>query len=115
MNQEVAIQAFLSRYKNPRTLEILKSNIKTSRGRNKIAASMIHPVKLACDYLEETSKSWGDIGYITEGHVIEYNRFMATVPEEEQTADPFPELKSLVDNLQARIDMVKRRSTTKTE
>ena len=57
----------------------------------------------------------GGIDYITEGLVIEYNRFMVTVPEEEQKAKPFPELKSLVDKLQARIDKVKKRSITKTE
>jgi hypothetical protein len=110
MDQESAIQAYLAKYKNPSKLEILGKYIRTPEGRNKIAVSMIHPVKLAVDYLENTRKNWMDIEYPMGTRITEYNWFLAAVPEEEQKADPFPELKDLIDRLKAAIDKVKARS-----
>jgi len=110
MDQEAAIQAYLAKYKNPRILEIVGTYVRTPKGRNKLASSMIQPVRLALDYLSSTSKNWEDLDYSMGGRVAEYNLFLATVPEEEQQADPFPELKSLVERLQLRINEVKARS-----
>ena len=90
MDQEAAIQTYLSKYKNPRIVEILGKYIRTPEGRNKLAVSMIQPVKLARDYLRDTRKNWEDVDYPMEGRVREYNYFLAAVPEEEQKADPFP-------------------------
>jgi len=104
MDQESAIQVFLARYKNPFILNVLKSHIRTPAGRNKLAASMIQPVKLAVSYLESTRKSLSDIEYPMQSRVDEYQRFIAAVPEDEQKADPFPELETLVNKLAALIE-----------
>lgn len=110
MDQEAAIQAYLAKYKNPSKREILSTYIRTPKGRNRIAEAMLYPVKLALNYLDQTTKDWIDIDIISEGHVKEYNWFLTTVPEEEQEAEPFPELKSLVERLQVSIDRIKKRS-----
>ena len=94
----------------PTKAEILSKYVRTPEGRNKIAGSMMHPVTLALNYLEQTHKSWEDLDYVTEGHVREYRWFLEVVPEEEQVAEPFPELKALVERLQLWIDRVKARS-----
>jgi hypothetical protein len=112
MDQEAAIQNYLSKYKNPLILEILSRYIRTPEGRNKLAVSMIHPVKIAIDYLEQTRKSWEDIDYPMSSRVTGYNWFLAAVPEEEQGDSPFPELKDLIDRLKVSIDKVKKRSLT---
>ena len=104
MDQEAAIQAYLGKYKNPQIHEILSKYIRTPEGRNRIAASMIHPVKLAVDYLVHTRKPLHEIEYPMKSRVTEYNWFLSTVTEEELKADPYPELKALVDRLQALID-----------
>ena len=114
MDQEAAIQAYLSKYKNPRILEILGQYIRTPEGRNKLAVSMIDPVKLATDYLEQTRKNWEDIEYPMSSKVTEYNCLLAAVPEEEQEEAPFPELKDLINRLQAAIIKVKARSLPST-
>ena len=90
MDQEAAIQAYLAKHKNPVKAEILSKYIRTPEGRNKLAASMIHPVKNALNYIEQTRKNWIDIEYPMDGHVKEYNWFMSTVPEEEQTVESLP-------------------------
>jgi hypothetical protein len=108
MDQESSIQAFLVRHKNPAILSILGELVRTPEGRNKLATSMIHPVRLAIDYLESTRKPLSDIEYPMESRVTEYRRFIATVPEDEQKADPFPELEASVNQLQALIE--KRKS-----
>lgn len=104
MDQEAAIQAFLAGYKNPRILELMGTYVRTPAGRNKLAVSMIQPVKLALDYLTSTKKPLGDIEYPMKSRVDEYRRFLATVPEDEQKEPPFPELEAMVDRLQALIE-----------
>ena len=108
MDQESAIQVFLAKYKNPYILGILRSHIRTPEGRNKLAVSMIHPVKLAVSYLESTRKPLSAVEYPMQSRVDEYQRFIAAVPEDEQEVDPFPELETLVNKLS---DLIEKRKS----
>ncbi len=108
MDQEAAIEAFLARYKNPQMLELMRPLVTTPRGRTKLAYSLVQPVKLALDYLKSTRKPFRDIEYSMQSRLTECQKFFALVPEEEQEAAPFPELKGLVTELDA---LIKERST----
>jgi hypothetical protein len=99
MKQQEAIRTFLAQYKNREVLAILEPLMGTPEGRNKITASLLHPVKLNVDYLTATKKSLDDIDYPITTRLKEYQLFLAALPDEEQQGQPFQELATLISQL----------------
>jgi hypothetical protein len=98
MDQKTAIQAFIDRHQSSSFVKsLLETYLQTPDGRSKIAHSMIHPARLVVESLQDRSR-------IPELDTLEgYKTFLAAVPNEEKSRDPYPELQGYVDVIEASL------------
>jgi hypothetical protein len=100
MDDRSAIQAAIDRQSGPLAKRIFETYMRTPEGRSKLAHSMIHPVRLLIEYISVRSRVTVDtLEYHTR--IDDYKTFLAAVPNEERSREPYVELQGYVTDIEA--------------